>query len=303
MKTSYFFFFILLLSVRLHSQEDLRVYKASGDRLMTNVTVQPGFTVYSLTKALGVSPSDFVVANPGLSTIALELNTAISLPINPEKISVDPITLSNPMKLTYTVGKGETLFSICNVYAGQNTAEILHLNGKTNPELSIGEEIILGYIDWPYGNTRPTFTVIPALHSPNPSIVVENSNELISLVSESEVVIKNLPTGNDVNVEIDPSEDISLSNNIMMTKGIAFWDNRTDSETDLVVMHPRAKVNSKIELYNPMLKRTVEATVVGDIPKNAYPHDANVIISPSVAEALGALDHRFLIEMTYIDKD
>ena len=303
MKTSCLALFILILSVHLHSQENLRVYKVSRERIMTNVTVQPGFTVYSLTKSLGVSPADFMVANPGLSTIALELNTSISLPINPEKISIDPISLSNPMKLIYTVGKGETLFSICNVYAHQNTTEIMQLNGKTEPELSIGEKIILGYIDWPYGNTKPTFTMIPELHSPDYKIILDNPNQQVSLVSDRDVVIKGLSIETDDIFDVNLTEEIRLSNNIMMSKGIAFWDNRTTAETDLVVMHSRAKVNSKIELYNPMLKRTVEATVVGAIPRNAYPHDANVIISPSVAEALGALDHRFLVEMTYIDKE
>jgi len=302
MKTQYAIILSLIFSLHLDAQQDLRVYKASGERLMTNVTVQPGFTVYSLTRAIGISEADFVVANPGLSTIALELNTSISIPLNPEKISTEPLALNNPVKLIYTVGKGETLFSICNSYAHQNIADIMRLNEKTSPELSINETILLGFIDWPYGNVPPTVTLIPEQEASNRITVPGISPQQFSLVSDSDIIYKDITELMERN---DPSSssELSLSNHIKMSKGIAFWDDRSSSETDLVVMHPRAKVDSKIELYNPMLKRTVEATVVGTIPKNAYPHDANIIISPSVAEALGALDHRFLVEMTYIDKD
>ncbi len=303
MKTLFFSLLYIIISFQLYSQEDLRVYKVSGERLMTNVTVQPGFTVYSLTKAIGISEADFVVANPGLSTIALELNTSISIPINPAKISLDPLTLRNPIKLTYAVAKGETLFSICSVYAQQKISEIMMLNGKVSPDLSLNETIILGYIDWPYGNVPPTVSIIPELIIQDAITLPDAPTELISLVSESDVVIKEVPTSSIDSLSKTASQELSLSNHIKMSKGIAFWDHRSNSETDLYVMHPRAKVDSKIELYNPMLKRSVEATVVGAIPRNAYPNDANIIISPSVAEALGALDQRFLVEMTYVDKN
>ncbi|MFT4567346.1 MAG: LysM repeat protein [Saprospiraceae bacterium] len=303
MKLLFYLYISVIISLPLSAQKDLRVYKVSGERLMTNVTVQPGFTVYSLTKAIGISEADFVVANPGLSTIALELNTSISIPINTAKISTEPLALQNPIKLMYTVGEGETLFSICSVYAHQNISEIMQLNNKSNNELSINETILLGYIDWPYGDVPPTVTIIPELNIEDESMLPEFSTERISLVSESDLITKEIPNYSiDSLGNFDPQE-LSLSNHIKMSKGIAFWDHRSNSETDLVVMHPRAKVDSKIALYNPMLKRSVEATVVGTIPRNAYPNDANIIISPSVAEALGALDQRFMVEMTYVDKD
>ena len=48
-----------------------------------------------------------------------------------------------------------------------------------------------------------------------------------------------------------------------------------------------------------MMDRFVEATVVAPLPEKSYPDNISVVISPAVADALGALDKRFIVEMTY----
>jgi hypothetical protein len=45
----------------------------------------------------------------------------------------------------------------------------------------------------------------------------------------------------------------------------------------------------------------VRAKVVSTLPKNLYPSNIDVVISPLVASALGARDRRFLVEMTYVE--
>ena len=282
----------------MQAQEALHVYKGNHNSLRTNLTVYPGYTVYSLTQALGVSQSDFIANNPGSSTISLELNTTVSLRLNPSKIHTNHDALSTPIAVTYNVAEKETLYSIAKVYAQKEVEEIMLLNGKKDVNLSIGEELILGYIEWPYAQLAPELPLtgieppmaiaslatkdITALEASRPDILLETI-----LIDGSSAVMDST-----MNQEIPPS--------IQNTKGIAFCDRRGGGTEELVVMHPSAKFDSKIELYNPMLKRTVKATVVSSPPQNSYPDDISVVISPSVAEALGALDRRFLVEMTYI---
>jgi hypothetical protein len=50
-----------------------------------------------------------------------------------------------------------------------------------------------------------------------------------------------------------------------------------------------------------MLNRKVYAKVVAKLPERIYPKDVSIVISPGVAEALGAIDNRFLIEMRYFE--
>ncbi len=294
----------MLVSHSLTAQKSLRVYKGAHHKLMTNVTVQPGFTVYTLTKALGISPSDFIASNPGLSTIALELNTAISLPIHPGVIKSDPLHMINPLKLIYVVKPQETLYSLARVYTHQDVQTIMNINDKTDNTIYVNESIILGYIDWPYANADPTIALEESYPLLGTLAIVEESTPQaqITRVSEREVVQPSEGSNPEILTGGDTSEAIRLADNIHVSKGIAYCDPRDNTSKEMLVMHPSAKIDSKIELYNPMLNRTVLATVVGHLPENYYAEDIRVVISPSVAEALGALDERFLVEMTYIEE-
>ena len=82
-------------------------------------------------------------------------------------------------------------------------------------------------------------------------------------------------------------------------RGIALWDKNAPDDNNLFVLHHKAKLNSMIELRNPVNDRSVFARVVGNIPSNVYPADVKVIMSPGVAKQLIILDKRALVEMIY----
>ena len=77
------------------------------------------------------------------------------------------------------------------------------------------------------------------------------------------------------------------------------WNKEGSDKVNSFVLHATAKINSVIELYNPLTKRTTYAKVIAHIPANTYSSDISILISPKVAERLGALDDRFQIKMTY----
>lgn len=305
MRSVFYVICFFAVSHTLTAQQMLHVYKGSSQRLMANVTVQPGYTVYSLTRALGVSSADFVTSNPGLSTIALEVNTSIALPINPAHIVLDPKGLNHPIPLVYIVQPGESLYSICHHYAHQSIQSIRRINNKSTNQLSPQEQLILGWVEWPY-KTDPTpspMSQLSYLPSTKDYVLLENEAPRLTTVSDTETILRSYPSAYSDSSASSQEEVMHLSQHIKMSKGIAYWDQNGDANEDLIVMHPQAKVNSMIQLFNPMLNRTVQATVVGTIPQHSYPRDIGVIVSPSVASALGALDRRFLVEMTYVSPD
>jgi hypothetical protein len=69
----------------------------------------------------------------------------------------------------------------------------------------------------------------------------------------------------------------------------------------MFALHPTARVNSVIELHNPMMNRKVLAKVIGNIPPNTYPEEVKVIISPKTAKSLGVIDQRFFVKMRYLE--
>ena len=68
----------------------------------------------------------------------------------------------------------------------------------------------------------------------------------------------------------------------------------------MFVLHPNAKIGSEVEITYPMLNTTIKAKVISDLPKELYPKNISIVISPSIAEALGAKDAQFRVEMKYI---
>jgi hypothetical protein len=50
-----------------------------------------------------------------------------------------------------------------------------------------------------------------------------------------------------------------------------------------------------------MSGKTVYAKVIGKMPDNAYGNEVVVIVAPSVAKMLGAVDEKFFVKMKYVE--
>ena len=85
------------------------------------------------------------------------------------------------------------------------------------------------------------------------------------------------------------------------SRGIGIWERDSQTTEKAFVLHHTAKKGSIIELYNPQLNLRTRAKVLGRIPLETYPSDISVIMSKKVANSLGALDTRFMVELTFIE--
>ena len=65
-------------------------------------------------------------------------------------------------------------------------------------------------------------------------------------------------------------------------------------------MHRKAPIGSIIALFNPMTNRTVYAVVIAAMPESIYSEDVAVVVSPRVAQLLGAKDARFYVKVKYL---
>src|SRR5690606_12869697 len=79
-------------------------------------------------------------------------------------------------------------------------------------------------------------------------------------------------------------------------KGIAVWiDDENLDNTKSYALHSLAPTGTIVKIFNPMTNRSVFAKVVGKYTENATTKDVIIVINKAVAEALGALDKRFLV--------
>ena len=187
--------------------------------------------------------------------------------IAPDKVLYIPINTSyiknsagtERVKLVYVVKQGETLYRISKTYFNRSVADVSELNDLANASISIGKKIVIGYY-------------LP-------------ENELDKVEQEEEIVEVKIPEA--PNVVWVKERGIATWNQVQMRGGRKF------------VLHNTAKLNTEVEIYNPLMRRTIHAKVVGRIPEGTYAKDVDILVSPAVAQSLGALDARFMVELKY----
>ncbi len=101
--------------------------------------------------------------------------------------------------------------------------------------------------------------------------------------------------------DILQEENLEEERPLKYQPGIAMWDKSGDDRENLFVMHNTARVDSYIRLRYPVTGAEVTAKVVCPIPDGLYSDDIDIIITPGVALALGALDSHFQIQMDYYE--
>jgi len=305
---------VLMLSVcSLSAQTSVFDARIHQDRLEAKVTVEKGNTVYSISKYLGTTVQSILGRN-NKQNANLDIGEQLYVSVSPDKIVTSFQAAANPRAINIKTSKGDNLYRISKI-TGVSADDILRINGRTNQNLSVGDVLLIGWIDWPTTSTYsaqvvdtpPTSTIAmidPEVPSTSTPPVKKEAVKITPLPSIAFGVMHpyTIPTLALYDIdELMRQIEESKKEEIKTAKGIAYWEKSNYQQTELIVMHPTAKVNSKISLYNPMLKRKVEATVVGELLEDSYAHDVSIVISPSVADALGALDRRFLVEMTYVE--
>lgn len=96
-------------------------------------TIQPKETLYSLSVRYAVPATDIIAANPGLSTATFTIGKTIRIPATPPQALPTTQTVTVAKEIDYTIGKKETMYSLCRKFKISSTELI-----RRNPELKRG---------------------------------------------------------------------------------------------------------------------------------------------------------------------
>ena len=252
-----------------------------------NHSLSKGETVYSLSGVYNIPIKRIENMNPALDLGKLQLNQIIMIPLASEQLQM--IENDRPL-FTYRVKRKETLYTIAKKYFNKDVEEIKRFNGLLTNDIRRGQVLKIGYLvshQPQQGNstTKESHSSIPASEK---SIL-----ELIDLIKDTVEVVYNIK-------ESSQEETAEFDEPKVEEIGIAFTENLDLYGEQLFVLHPRARVNSTMELINPMLRTSALATVISELPGHLYGDKISVVISPGVASALGAKDKQFLVEMKYV---
>jgi LysM repeat protein len=158
------------------------------------------------------------------------------------------------------------------------------MNGLTDDQLREGGEIILGWY-------------VPETTGPvkkEKSIPTKEKKEKTDIRPA-----KKIPAETTEKIQESEEEPVTLSRK----RVIGYWDKSNETKKGLFVLSDLARPGTKMELYYPMNRTKVMATVIGRIPPATYPEETEIFISPEVAEKLGIFDTRFSVVTQFVAID
>ncbi len=173
--------------------------------------------------------------------------------------------------LMHAVQAGETLYSISRLYQVP-IEQVKQLNDLSSDELKIGMSLNI---------------LLPA-----ESIQAIQSN----YSNEEKIAVR------EVKIEVSEEKKEVRSEDIVPVKenGIAAVIDGTSDTKKYLALHRTAPVGTIMRVRNEMTNLSVFVRVVGKLPDTGTNNNLLIRLSKAAQEALGALDDKFRVELSYI---
>ncbi|HVV53901.1 MAG TPA: LysM peptidoglycan-binding domain-containing protein [Mucilaginibacter sp.] len=184
----------------------------------------------------------------------------------------------------YKVSAGETLYSIAKRF-NSSVEDIMQTNGLKSNTIAPGEILLIHANSGP-GAATATQTV-QQVTRPGDEIVAKRDSPAPATALDS----------NSAANHINPNKYGLFEKD---EQGVATWiDDPGLDPNKKLVLHRTAPIGTVIKITNIMTNRTTYAKVVGRFTDNEQTKDVIIVMTKNVAEALGALDKRFQVTLSY----
>jgi LysM repeat protein len=215
---------------------------------------------------------------------------AYTTPVQKPVVNTPPAQQQQPGTTQYKVSAGETLYAISKRF-NTTVEDITTLNGLKSTSLTPGQIILVRSAPAPAEKPVEKPVEKPIASTPayqQPPITAKRDSTIVSASdSVDSMGHRILRSGNFGLYEKNE-------------KGVALWIEDADLDPNKkLILHRTAPIGTVIKITNPMTNRTTFAKVVGRINDNESNKDAVVVMTKSVADALGALDKRFHVNLSY----
>jgi hypothetical protein len=215
-----------------------------------------------ITMQFRVRESEMLFADHSLTGDTIQQGRSVLIPFSAEALLENISYSMDCIAVTYTVRPKETLFKIARRYFDLKVDRLRQINHLSSNDISIGQKLVVGW-----------FVLHPVTES------VHSTEQVFEKAEPVDPFYPEVPK-----VQI----------------GVAYWNKTAEGSSHLFAMHRSARINSLIEITNPMFKSKVLVKVVGRIPPT-FQEDIALVVSPAVAKKLGVLDPRFRAEMRFVE--
>lgn len=232
--------------------------------------IDAGQTLYSLSKMYQVSLESIHGVNPNLMETELGIGDTLIMPLNVELLRSKPTRKAEHSAVTiYHIQHGETLFAIARRWLNVETDQLKKINKLESASLPLHMPLTLGWVDMRFEQPRKL--------TAEEERIAAMDNELL-----------------------ESTQMTAGSDSPIIEQGKAIWKPSKSAGDKPYILHRKAKINSLVQLYNPMTGKKIHAKVVGRIPERNYDHNVMVVLTPYLANALKARDKAFFLKMKYI---
>jgi LysM repeat protein len=255
--------------------------------------LEPKDNYYSVGRRYNVKPGVIIQFN---SNASLRVGNIIKVPTEQPflapNVTSTSVTAQNPAGSAtapvteYKVSAGETLYAIARRF-GVKVEDIISQNNLRSNSLVPGQVLQI--------KTGTTAGVTPP--SAAQPAVVRQTVDLPPAKRDSTLVAQPDSVAGERRL---PSNRYGLTER--NEKGVATFIDDPSMGLDpnkKLVLHRTAPVGTVLRITNPMTNRTTFAKVVGRFTENEMTRDVVVVLTKSAADALGALDKRFHVNISY----
>ncbi len=274
--------------------------------LVTDYLIHKGNTIYSIAKFFNADIFDIYALNKGIDASSLELGDTIVVSFDKKLLkSNELIKSSKQVPVVYTVRKKETLFRISKVYFDVDVNTVMKLNNMNNSSLEIGQKLKIGFVSKDNKGIKI---------NDNNHFVEEANNKIEhkDTISVTDSIVYTHEYHQEMMMDFDEEEEYKFEEKLEENdevfeedpyvlvdgRGKAIW-NKNSRTREIFVLHNKAKLNTMMNITNPMYGCSIEAKVVGRIPPNQYHDEVKLVLSPKAASSLRALDSEFYVKFKY----
>lgn len=256
--------------------DSLYVEVTGGQKYLQH-RIQPGQTLYSLKRFYAIDLVDLYAANPSLEANGLSIGQRLRIPIVDRALERYGAAQYQPeqyIPVYYRVRSYETLYRIARVYFRLPSEVMRERNQLLTEDLQSNQILHVGWIH--RAGIPDSLRTLGGL----PGILGEESQK------------------NKYRYEFNLTAD-----NEKQVQGTACWDKAMElsDKNKLYVLCSLVPQGGVVRLENPMTNRRLYARVVAPKPENSVTQNSIVMLTPTVARALGGLDTRFYVKIYYCE--
>lgn len=253
--------------------------------------LEPKDNYYSIGRRYNIKPNVIIQFNGNSS---LRVGQIIKVPTEQSFVSVTPqITVSpsttstdnTPAVTEYKVSAGETLYAISRRF-NIKVEDIISQNNLKSNSLTPGQILKIR-------------SAAPTVAPPTPPPVVQQTTTVPPAKRDSVIAAQPDSAASTTDRRL-PANRYGLTER--NERGVATYMDDAGMGLDpnkKLVLHRTAPIGTVLKITNPMTNRTTFAKVVGSFTENAATKDVVIVLTKSAADALGALDKRFQVTISY----